>query len=192
MPGRIQDHSVTSNSWRLAPVTKYRPRRRHPRFFGHFLPSLWPCSCSISEFGLHNGSLPKKLYKLRDYDFGVQFSFLTIKFSGKIVRIIYLLSVYACACKWDFDSTRKCGQDKGKIRSTGGEVVFGFLVERQLRAGGKDNTSTPATKICPQCVFDLPLNCATQSFVTGCRITQWTLPLVNQGFLYCWCSQECS
>ena len=32
-------------------MTQYRPRRRHPRFFCHFRPSVWPCSCSTFDLG---------------------------------------------------------------------------------------------------------------------------------------------
>ena len=55
-------------------MTQYRPRGHHPRFFGCFRPSIWPCSCSNFDLGLSQlNSSKKKAYKLRDYDFGVQF-----------------------------------------------------------------------------------------------------------------------
>ena len=60
VPGRIQDHSAASNSWRVAPVTQYRPRRRHPRFFGHFRPSVWPQSCLILTSNLHHRTQRKE------------------------------------------------------------------------------------------------------------------------------------
>ena len=37
-------------------MTPYRPRLRHPRFFGHFWPSLWPCSCLNCDPGLSPSS----------------------------------------------------------------------------------------------------------------------------------------
>ena len=76
-PRRIQDHFTASNSWRLAPVTKCQPHLCHPGFFGHFRPSVWPSSCSNFDLGPSPSiSTKKKAYKIRDYDFGVQFSLI--------------------------------------------------------------------------------------------------------------------
>ena len=50
-------------------------RRRHPRFFGRFWPSVWPSSRSNFDLGPSPLDSTKKNFHIRAYDFGVQFSF---------------------------------------------------------------------------------------------------------------------
>ena len=46
-----QNRDATANCWRLAPWLMPAARRRHPRFFGHFWPSVWPSSRSNFDLG---------------------------------------------------------------------------------------------------------------------------------------------
>ena len=67
-------------------VTHYRTRFRHPRFFGHFRQSIWQYSCLNFDIGLWPWKpTRKKAYKIRAYDFGVQFSFI-LKFLRHCIR----------------------------------------------------------------------------------------------------------
>ena len=50
-------------------------RRRHPRFFGHFDRLFDRLPVRISTSDLHHWILRKKIFHIRAYDFGVQFSF---------------------------------------------------------------------------------------------------------------------
>ena len=49
--GIDQNLDAAANCWRLAPWLMPAARRRHPRFFGHFWPSVWPSSRSNFDLG---------------------------------------------------------------------------------------------------------------------------------------------
>ena len=49
--GIDQNRDAAVNCWRLAPWLMPAARRRHPRFFGHFWPSVWPSSRSNFDLG---------------------------------------------------------------------------------------------------------------------------------------------
>ena len=62
--GIDQNRDAAANCWHLAPWLMPAARRRHPRFFGHFWPSVWPSSRSnlkksfISELMILECSFP--------------------------------------------------------------------------------------------------------------------------------------
>ena len=70
---RIRTQPRTADAWHqwLMPAA----RRRHPRFFGHFWPSVWPSSRSNFYVGPSPLDSTEKILHIRAYDFGVQFSF---------------------------------------------------------------------------------------------------------------------
>ena len=70
---RIGTQPRTDDAWHqwLMPAA----RRRHPRFFGHFWPSVWPSSRSNFDLGPSPLDSTEKIFHIRAYDFGVQFSF---------------------------------------------------------------------------------------------------------------------
>ena len=49
--GIDQNRDAAANCWRLAPWLMPAARRRHPRFFGHFWPPVWPSSRSNFDLG---------------------------------------------------------------------------------------------------------------------------------------------
>ena len=73
--GIDQNRDAAANCWRLAPSLMPAARRRHPRFFGHFWPSVWPSSRSNFDLGPSPLDSTEKIFHIRAYDFGVQFSF---------------------------------------------------------------------------------------------------------------------
>ena len=70
---RIGTQPRTADAWHqwLMPAA----RRRHLRFFGHFWPSVWPSSRSNFDLGPSPLDSTEKIFYIRAYDFGVQFSF---------------------------------------------------------------------------------------------------------------------
>ena len=80
--GIDQNRDAAANCWRLAPWLMPAARRRHPRFFGHFDRLFDRLPVRISTSDLHHWILRKKIFHIRAYDFGVQFSFnFSIQFS---------------------------------------------------------------------------------------------------------------
>ena len=70
---RIGTKPRTADAWHQWLMTA--ARRRHPRFFGHFWPSVWPSSRSNFDLGPSPLDSTEKIFHIRAYDFGVQFSF---------------------------------------------------------------------------------------------------------------------
>ena len=65
-------------------------RRRHPRFFGHFDRLFDRLPVRISTSDLHHWIQRKKIFHIRAYDFGVQFSFNEVRllFNESSVNIL--------------------------------------------------------------------------------------------------------
>ena len=51
---------------------------------------VWPCSCLNFDLGLQPSNSTKKAYKIRDYDFGVQFSCIVLMKAVDLLPIIPL------------------------------------------------------------------------------------------------------
>ena len=90
-PGRIQDHSGASNSWRLAPWHNTGRVFITRDFLAMFSRPFDRVPVQILTSDFHHRTLRKKVCKIRDYDLGVQFSF---KFSS------YCNQQWAWCGKW--------------------------------------------------------------------------------------------
>ena len=92
---RIGTQPRTADAWHqwLVPAA----RRRHPRFFGHFWPSVWPSSRSNFDLGPSPLDSTEKIFRIRAYDFGVQFSFNP----WSVVSIVtqYTVTIHLISCK---------------------------------------------------------------------------------------------
>ena len=79
---RIRTQPQTADAWHQWLMSA--ARRCHPRFFGHFWPSVWPSS--RSNFDLEPSPLDSTeiILHIRAYDFGVQFSFNNVLPSCKL------------------------------------------------------------------------------------------------------------
>ena len=75
--GIDQNRDAAANCWRLAPWLMPAARRRHPRFSAIFDRLFDRLPVRISTSDLHHWILRKKIFHIRAYDFGVQFSFNT-------------------------------------------------------------------------------------------------------------------
>ena len=73
--GIDQNRDAAANCWRLAPWLMPAARRRHPRFSAIFDSLFDRLPVRISTSDLHHWILLKKIFHIRAYDFGVQFSF---------------------------------------------------------------------------------------------------------------------
>ena len=73
--GIDQNRDAAANCWRLAPWLMPAARRRHPRFSAIFDRLFDRLPVRISTSDLHHWILRKKIFHIRAFDFGVQFSF---------------------------------------------------------------------------------------------------------------------
>ena len=114
-------------------------RRRHPRFFGHFDRLFDRLPVRISTSDLHHWILRKKIFHIRAYDFGVQFSFkASLSTTSRLVpspwatptRFLFGRQKEDALCAWALREYRFCSFRWFSVQffafETNSELYFGL------------------------------------------------------------------